>query len=216
MSTSVSRRRRASTCSSMWLMVDQKTKPRAALAISEDDIYALSAYSDFLLDRDRAGEVRDLLAGFIDNDALLLRLALAEQRLSGPGLSKYLRMLVFDEADEIVGRGFEEQIGDLVKKLPADVQISLFSATMRPEVLAITKELMRDPAKILVKNQDLTLEGVKQYFVSFDKEDQKFVTLGELFKNLSKPFSPRCPNRLFEQTSTSASSTAPPRGRSTS
>lgn len=100
-------------------------------------------------------------------------------------VTKYLKMLIFDEADEILGRGFQEQIMEIFKQVPADIQIGLFSATMPPAILKITKDIMRDPAKILVKNEDLTLEGIKQYFVSFDKEDQKFITLRELFKNLS-------------------------------
>lgn len=104
--------------------------------------------------------------------------------------TKSLKLLIFDEADELLGKGFEEDIQKLIQHLPADIQIGLFSATMPPAILKITKDIMRDPAKILVKNEDLTLEGIKQYYVSFDKEDQKFITLGELFKNLSTPSIP--------------------------
>jgi len=73
----------------------------------------------------------------------------------------YLRLFIMDEADEMLSRGFKEQIQDIFKYLPGDVQISLFSATMPNEILAITKHFMRDPKKILVKSQELTLEGIR-------------------------------------------------------
>lgn len=43
---------------------------------------------------------------------------------------------------------------------------------------------MRDPARILVKNEELTLEGIKQFFLAIEKEEWKFDTLVELYKNL--------------------------------
>jgi len=54
------------------------------------------------------------------------------------------------------------QIKEIFKFLPGDIQIALFSATMPLEILKLTKQFLRDPAKILVKNEELTLEGIKQ------------------------------------------------------
>jgi translation initiation factor 4A len=75
--------------------------------------------------------------------------------------SDYLRIFVLDEADEMLSRGFKTQIQEIFKFLPGDIQIALFSATMPIEILRLTKHFMREPAKILVKNEDLTLEGIK-------------------------------------------------------
>ena len=72
----------------------------------------------------------------------------------------YLKLFVLDEADEMLSRGFKTQIQDIFKFLPGDVQIALFSATLPPEILKLTKHFMKDPVKILVKNQELTLEGI--------------------------------------------------------
>jgi len=68
--------------------------------------------------------------------------------------------------------------------MPGDVQVGLFSATMPDEILQITKNFMRDPATILVKNEDLTLDGIKQFYIPIDKEEWKFETLIELYNNL--------------------------------
>ena len=64
----------------------------------------------------------------------------------------YLKIFVLDEADEMLSRGFKEQIQSIFKYLPGDIQIALFSATLPPDILKLTKHFMRDPAKILVKN----------------------------------------------------------------
>ena len=95
-----------------------------------------------------------------------------------------LKLIVLDEADNMLSRGFEEQIRDIFNKIPADIQVGLFSATMPPEILELTKKFMRDPATILVKNEELTLDGIKQYYIPIDKEEWKFLTLVELYKNL--------------------------------
>lgn len=50
--------------------------------------------------------------------------------------------------------------------MPGNIQCCLFSATMPPEILRLTEEFMRDPIKILVKKDELTLEGIKQYYIA--------------------------------------------------
>lgn len=74
-----------------------------------------------------------------------------------------IKLFVLDEADEMLNRGFREQIQEIFKKLPGNVQVALFSATMPQNILQITKQFMRDPVRILVKKDELTLEGIRQY-----------------------------------------------------
>lgn len=73
--------------------------------------------------------------------------------------TNYLRIMVLDEADEMLGRGFLDQVNEILKQVPSDTQICMFSATMPPEVIKMTDGIMTDPAKILVKNEDITLAG---------------------------------------------------------
>lgn len=61
----------------------------------------------------------------------------------------------------------------------------LLSATMPGEVLDVTKRFMRDPIKILVKKEELTLEGIKQFYVMIDREEWKFETLCDLYETLT-------------------------------
>eukprot|EP00004_Rigifila_ramosa_P018421 TRINITY_DN4582_c0_g1_i1.p1 TRINITY_DN4582_c0_g1~~TRINITY_DN4582_c0_g1_i1.p1 ORF type:complete len:412 (+),score=112.26 TRINITY_DN4582_c0_g1_i1:35-1237(+) len=95
-----------------------------------------------------------------------------------------LKMFVLDEADEMLSRGFKDQIYDVFKFLPAKVQVVLLSATMPTEVLEVTQKFMRDPIRILVKKDELTLEGIRQFYVAVDKEEWKFDTLCDLYATL--------------------------------
>ena len=83
-------------------------------------------------------------------------------------------MFVLDEADEMLSRGFKDQIYDVFKSLPNDAQVILLSATMPAEVLEVTKKFMRDPIRILVKKEELTLEGIRQFYISVEKEVGSF------------------------------------------
>jgi translation initiation factor 4A len=111
----------------------------------------------------------------------------------------YLRLFVMDEADEMLSRGFKAQIQDIFKFLPGDVQIALFSATMPNEILGLTKHFMRDPKKILVKSEDLTLEGISQYYIAVEKEEWKmkcFLTSTQTLTSI-KLLSTAIPKREF-------------------
>ena len=81
-----------------------------------------------------------------------------------------IKIFVLDEADEMLSRGFKDQIYDVFRKLPANIQVILLSATMPKDVLEVTTRFMRDPIKILVKKEELTLEGIKQFYVNVEKE----------------------------------------------
>lgn len=75
-----------------------------------------------------------------------------------------------DEADEMLSRGFKEQIHDVFTKMPYNIQVILLSATMPQDVLDVTKKFMRDPIRILVKKEELTLEGIKQFYIMVGRE----------------------------------------------
>jgi translation initiation factor 4A len=94
-------------------------------------------------------------------------------------------VFVLDEADEMLSRGFKDQIYDIFKALPPTVQVALFSATMPPDILDLTSKFMRDPIRILVKNDELTLEGIRQFYIAIDKEDLKVETLCDLYETLT-------------------------------
>jgi len=96
-----------------------------------------------------------------------------------------IQQFFLDEADEMLSRGFKDQIYDIFKFLPETVQVCLFSATMPLDVLEVTERFMRTPVRILVKKDELTLEGIKQFYIAVDREEWKFDTLCDLYETLT-------------------------------
>jgi translation initiation factor 4A len=96
-----------------------------------------------------------------------------------------IRLFVLDEADEMLSRGFKDQIYEVFRFLPEDVQVGLFSATMPQDVLELTSKFMRDPIRILVKKDELTLEGIRQFYINVQQETWKLETLVDLYETIT-------------------------------
>jgi superfamily II DNA/RNA helicase len=102
-----------------------------------------------------------------------------------------LELVILDEADELLSEGFRQQIKDIISEIPLNSrdefnsQICILSATMPRSVLNITKHFMDNPISIRVKHEDLTLEGIKQFYVNVDREEYKLETFIELFQKIS-------------------------------
>ena len=99
--------------------------------------------------------------------------------------SKNIKMIILDEADELLSSGFKEQIYNIFQHLKSDVQVALFSATLPDYIHAITSKFMRDPVRIFVKTEQLTLEGISQYYVAIEDDRQKYSTLKDLYQYIS-------------------------------
>ena len=96
-----------------------------------------------------------------------------------------IKIFCLDEADEMLSRGFKDQIYEVFQLLPQDTQVVLLSATMPADVLEVTKKFMRDPIRILVKRDELTLEGIKQFYIAVEKEEWKLDTLCDLYETVT-------------------------------
>merc|ERR1712196_351438 len=96
-----------------------------------------------------------------------------------------LRIFVLDEADELLARGFKDQIYDIFTMLPPEVQVCLFSTTIPNEVLELTSKFMRNAVRILAEKHELTLAGIRQFYVTIEKEDWKLDTLCDLYETLT-------------------------------
>lgn len=99
--------------------------------------------------------------------------------------TKFIKLLVLDEADEMLSAGFKEQIYNIFHFLKNDVQVCLFSATLPVEIQTITEKFMRNPVKILVKTESITLEGIKQYYIALEDDSQKYETIKDIFESIS-------------------------------
>ena len=96
-----------------------------------------------------------------------------------------LKLLILDEADEMLSFGFKEQVYNVFQYLNQNVQIALFSATLPNNIFEITTKFMNNPIKICVKAESLTLEGINQYFIAINDDIEKYATLKDLYQHIS-------------------------------
>lgn len=75
-----------------------------------------------------------------------------------------VKLVVLDEADEMLDMGFLDDIRTILKAVPENRQTALFSATMPPEILKITKEVQKNPKLIAVDGGRRTVDTIAQYF----------------------------------------------------
>ena len=96
-----------------------------------------------------------------------------------------IKLIILDEADEMLSNGFKDQVYDIFQFLRLDVQVALFSATLPDYIRQVTSKIMRNPVVISVKTEQLTLEGISQYFVAVENDGHKYDTLKDLYKSFS-------------------------------
>uniref|UniRef100_A0A6C0B7Y9 RNA helicase n=1 Tax=viral metagenome TaxID=1070528 RepID=A0A6C0B7Y9_9ZZZZ len=99
--------------------------------------------------------------------------------------SASIHLIVLDEADEILSQGFQSQLYNIFQYLTDAVQVVMFSATIKEELHEISNKIMRDPVKLLVKSEMLTLEGIAQFYISFQNDQDKIEALKDLYNFIS-------------------------------
>jgi translation initiation factor 4A len=105
-----------------------------------------------------------------------------------------MRLVVLDEADQLLAQGFQDSMRFICRTVPASTQICLVSATVPDEVRQLSDHFLREPVEILMEPEKVTLEGIQQYYVQLEQQyhwplrrgqaDDKFETLCELFERL--------------------------------
>jgi translation initiation factor 4A len=96
-----------------------------------------------------------------------------------------VRIMVLDEADEMLSQGFKTQIYNIFQYFNDKIQVAIFSATFTDEVLDITQKFMRNPVRIIMKNEELSLECIQQYYIAVTSDSMKYDVLKDLFSTIS-------------------------------
>ena len=96
-----------------------------------------------------------------------------------------IRLVILDEADQMLSAGFKEQVYNIFQYLSTQVQVVLVSATIPESLTGIIQKIMRNPLQISVKKEMLTLEGIRQFYIAVDDDRQKYATLKNIFSFLS-------------------------------
>jgi superfamily II DNA/RNA helicase len=99
--------------------------------------------------------------------------------------AKKIKIVILDEADEMLSTGFKDQVYEIFQYFNNDIQVVLVSATLPEGIDSVIAKIMRNPVKICVKREMLTLEGIKQHYIAVEDDRQKYLTLKDLFAFLS-------------------------------
>ncbi len=75
-----------------------------------------------------------------------------------------VKMVVLDEADEMLSMGFRDDIETILKETPEERQTVLFSATMPREIIALTKKYQKEPKTVSINEEQVTVENISQYY----------------------------------------------------
>lgn len=94
---------------------------------------------------------------------------------------KFIKTFVIDEADEMLSTGFINTIQDIVRMMPSSTQMCLFSATLPDEIKNLANEFMVNPTTIYIKPEEISLDGIRQFYIQANDEYQKFEIFKELF-----------------------------------
>ena len=97
-----------------------------------------------------------------------------------------VKLFILDEADEMLSHGFKDQIKTIFEYFNENIQTSIFSATMPREVIELTNKFMKTPTKIIVNSSELSLEGIKQYYIAARNDQDKYELLKTLYDSLNK------------------------------
>lgn len=99
--------------------------------------------------------------------------------------SKTIKLIILDEADEMLSQGFKEQVYNIFQYFNNDIQVALFSATLSEQIQPIINQIMRNPVKITMRAEMLTLDGISQFFVAVEDDRQKYSILKDTFSAIS-------------------------------
>ena len=95
------------------------------------------------------------------------------------------KLAILDEADEMLSSGFKEQVYNIFQHFSNNIQVALFSATLPDSIYNITDKIMRNPVKINVAAERLSLEGIHQFYIALDNDTQKYDVIKDLFSSLN-------------------------------
>jgi translation initiation factor 4A len=99
---------------------------------------------------------------------------------------EHMKYIILDEADQMLEDLFAEQIRTILdNKFPASTRLALFSATMPVNVLEVAEHYLNNPVRILLPADEVTLDGIKQYYVGLEREEWKLPVLLDLYQQIA-------------------------------
>ena len=103
---------------------------------------------------------------------------------SYPNLFQHIKLLIIDECDELMSGTFQDDVARIITNLPKTLQICLFSATLNTDIITIADIIAPEHVKILIKKENVTLEGITQLYIDVRNQNEKNSVLINMFGSL--------------------------------
>jgi len=96
-----------------------------------------------------------------------------------------VKLFMLDEADEMLSIGFKDQIHTIFQYFNESVQVAIFSATMPNDIIELSDKFMINPHKIIMKAEELSLEGIEQFYIATVNDEDKYAWIKTIFNQIS-------------------------------
>jgi superfamily II DNA/RNA helicase len=96
-----------------------------------------------------------------------------------------IKFIVLDEADELLSDGIPKELNELFDISPNGVQVILISATISKNVLSSSNRFIHEPIKVLLRNDEIAVNLISQFYIDVETEEFKFDTLLDLYNLVS-------------------------------
>lgn len=96
-----------------------------------------------------------------------------------------LKILVIDEADDILMDGLSDKLKNIFERIPDGTQICFISATLSYNVFNVTKKVMHDPIQVLLKKHEIAVPLISQFYLDVEQEENKFDVLLDIYNLIS-------------------------------
>lgn len=99
--------------------------------------------------------------------------------------TNHIKWVIMDEADSLLSHDFKTQIYNIYQVIPKTIHTGLYTATVNDDMKEITTYFMKNPINIFVLREMLSLEGIKQYCIKMDSDNDKFSVLIDIYSSIS-------------------------------
>lgn len=96
-----------------------------------------------------------------------------------------ISIMILDEADQLLNQDFVEQTKKIIGYLPSSCQTCVFSATLPRETLSLSECFMKEPEKLLIRKEKLSLKLIAQYYIDSENDDNKLLLVEDLYSKFS-------------------------------
>ena len=96
-----------------------------------------------------------------------------------------IKLVAIDEADDMLNDGISKELNNIFNKVPSGTQYCLISATLSNNVFELSKKIMHEPVKILLKKNEIAVDLIKQFYIDTEIEELKFEVLLDLYNLVS-------------------------------